>query len=183
MGCLVEDCDRDSTTRGMCQKHYVRWWRHGDPRKTLHDPSRGPIENRLWSRVTKSDGCWTWAGTVNRQGYGVIGLGARGTGKKLVHRLAWELLRGPIPPGLHVLHRCDNPPCVNPDHLFPGTVGDNNRDMVEKKRHYKQKVTHCPKGHEYTPENTKPNVGGKGRRCRTCHNEDSRRRRSQLGAA
>jgi hypothetical protein len=97
----------------------------------------------------------------------------------LAHRAAWEVTFGPIPDGLFVCHSCDTPACVRPDHLFLGTLADNNLDMVGKMRHWKQAVTHCPRGHEYTPENTKLNVGGKGRRCRTCHNEDMRRRRSQ----
>jgi len=93
------------------------------------------LEERFWEKVQRSDGCWLWAGAHNQWGYGRIVdvLGAR----KLVsaHRVSWEIHRGKIPVGLHVLHRCDNPPCVNPDHLFIGTARDNKADEVRKKRH------------------------------------------------
>lgn len=78
------------------------------------------------------DGCWLWTGNKNMCGYGV----SRYQDKKIgAHRLSWLLLRGEIPVGLHVLHRCDNPPCVNPDHLFLGTQRDNNADKISKGRH------------------------------------------------
>ncbi len=86
---------------------------------------------RFWARVEKSD-CWTWAGAKNEKGYGVVGRDSR-TPK--AHRVAWELANGPIPEGACVLHKCDNPPCCNPAHLFLGSRADNNRDMNEKGRH------------------------------------------------
>lgn len=64
-----------------------------------------------------------------------MGLGGRGTGATGSHRVAWTISHGPIPDGLWVLHRCDNPPCCNPAHLFLGTVSDNNKDMCAKGRH------------------------------------------------
>jgi hypothetical protein len=89
-----------------------------------------PLEVRFWAKVNKTDDCWLWtAATV--AGYGAIGL--RGKHIK-AHRYSWELANGPIPDGLHVLHRCDNPPCVRPDHLFLGTHADNMADMSAKGR-------------------------------------------------
>jgi hypothetical protein len=66
------------------------------------------------------------------------------------------------------MHTCDNPPCVNPAPLRVGSQGDNMRDMAAKGRQWLQKVTHCPQGHEYTPDNTLPQRGT-GRRCKACH--------------
>lgn len=95
------------------------------------------IESRYLAKVVKSDGCWVWPGKKNRQGYGIIRSGSNkyGTLKETrVHRLSWEIHHGAVPEGLCVLHRCDNPECSNPDHLFLGTFGDNNRDRAAKGR-------------------------------------------------
>lgn len=80
--------------------------------------------------------CWEWTGRPMSNGYGRIDRGgARARGATVsAHRAAWELYRGPIPTGFSVLHRCDNPLCVNPDHLFIGTALDNMRDKVAKGR-------------------------------------------------
>jgi hypothetical protein len=86
---------------------------------------------RFWGRVRFSDGCWEWTGFRNRHGYGVI---TAEQVKWLAPRLAWTLSRGPIPDGRHVLHHCDNPPCVRPDHLYVGTPADNSRDAWERGR-------------------------------------------------
>lgn len=92
---------------------------------------------RLLGHMRPADnGCWVWTGARNRGGYGVIGNGRRSDGTILVHRAAWLEWRGPIPEGMVVCHRCDNPPCFNPDHLFLGTYADNNRDMAAKRRHW-----------------------------------------------
>jgi hypothetical protein len=91
-----------------------------------------PLEERFWSHVAKGSGCWIWTGFWNCNGYGSIGVG----NKKVVaaHRVAYELQVGPIPPGLWVLHKCDNPPCVRGDHLYAGTAQQNHDDMIARGR-------------------------------------------------
>lgn len=83
-------------------------------------------------------GCFIWFGSCDQHGYGHLRIGGRSeNGGHLVkaHRLAYELEFGPIPAGLHILHRCDNPWCVNPAHLFTGTAWDNCKDKMQKGRH------------------------------------------------
>jgi hypothetical protein len=86
-------------------------------------------------RVLPSNiGCWSWAGSHNRKGYGCCRVGGRGAKSILAHRLSWRLNMGEIPEGLFVLHKCDNPGCVRPDHLFLGTNIDNIKDRIMKGR-------------------------------------------------
>jgi hypothetical protein len=91
------------------------------------------VSDRFWSKVVKSDGaCWDWIGAKSPLGYGQLYVAGRKVG---AHRLSWLLMRGEIAEGLNVLHRCDRPCCVNPDHLFLGTMSDNTQDMIAKGRH------------------------------------------------
>ena len=86
---------------------------------------------RFWEKVEKTDGCWVWQGAGHSMKYGYFGLDGR---NRLAHRVAWELICGPIPDGLCVCHHCDTPKCVRPDHLFLGTHKQNSEDMVAKGR-------------------------------------------------
>lgn len=98
-------------------------------------------------RVNVGNECWTWGGSLNRAGYGVVRLGGSGGKASLAHRLAWSLTNGPIPAGLHVLHHCDNPGCVRPDHLFLGTNADNIADRMRKGRPGSQAWRGCGERH------------------------------------
>lgn len=86
---------------------------------------------RFWARVDTSGECWTWTGPTVGRGYGKVS--AFGSTQR-AHRVAWILTNGEIPDGVFVCHRCDNPPCIRPDHLFLGDSTDNVRDMGLKGR-------------------------------------------------
>ena len=100
----------------------------------LADPEwRENVERRFWAKVEKSpSGCWPWMGAVARQGYGNFKVSSYNGVR--ASRLAYALHHGHSPGELWVLHKCDNPSCVNPDHLFLGTVQDNNYDKLTKGR-------------------------------------------------
>ncbi len=91
------------------------------------------LGDRLWSKVNRGavTDCWPWSGSIGKDGYGRISVDLK---PQLAHRVAYELSTGISPGELFVCHRCDNPPCCNPDHLFLGTSQDNVSDMVRKGR-------------------------------------------------
>lgn len=95
-----------------------------------------PLIERLLDRVVMIPiaGCWIFTGAVNDFGYGIIGLGARGAGNDRAHRITYRHFCGEIPDGMFVCHRCDQPACCNPHHLFLGTAKDNTRDCMQKGR-------------------------------------------------
>lgn len=133
-------------------------------RPTVTDNARAAA--RFWQRVDLDQGCWNWTGTRDQKGYGRARFGGKTTG---AHRVAYELLVGPIPEELTIDHLCLNKSCVRPDHLEPVTRGENVRRWAET-------VTECPLGHPYTDDNTYRNpVTGK-RACRACERLRSRKR-------
>lgn len=124
--------------------------------------------DRLWEKIERrsSDECWPWTAGTNAYGYGRISR-ARKDGPILAHRAVYECAFDIKCGDKHVLHSCDNPRCCNPHHLTLGTPADNMADKTAKGRHHGAKITHCPRGHEYTPDNiymTRKN----GRICRIC---------------
>lgn len=97
---------------------------------------RKPIAERFWGLVEKSpepNGCWLWIGGTDTRGYGKM-FTERGKPVVSAHRFSYELANGPIAAGLFVLHRCDVPACIRPDHLFLGTAIDNMQDCIAKGR-------------------------------------------------
>lgn len=109
-----------------------------------HNKQLQPLpEERFWSKVERTDTCWIWTASATEYGYGRISWEVDGK-KRLfrAHQVSWMLHYGTIPFSLSVLHKCDNPPCVRPDHLFLGTQLDNMRDMVFKGRGHKRGGAH-----------------------------------------
>ncbi len=138
---------RETVSCGSCGKsflvyqHLIRVGKGKYCSRACQDKGRSdvPIESRFWARVEKTDGCWIWNGPHGKRGYGNLCCGPIGNRRiEGAHRYSWELHNGPIPNALQVLHHCDNPRCVRPDHLFLGTAQDNVDDKCQKGR--------CPTG-------------------------------------
>lgn len=135
------------------------------------------VEERFWEKVDRQDDsdCWPWLGGTRRGGYGEFWVEGRIV---TAHRFAYELLIGPIPAGLALDHRCEQPSCVNPFHCEPATNVENVLRGASGPAVNARK-THCHRGHPFDEENTYFRPNGR-RSCRRCSRED--RRRERLGA-
>lgn len=143
-----------------------------------------PINQRFERNVYPEPmtGCFLWGGYLNRAGYGTFY--HSGESKVLAHRFAYEAAKGPIPEGLHLDHTCSVRCCVNPDHLEPVSLAENNRRTWQRGRQtagqFQAAKTHCPKGHEYDAANTY--IDPKGPRvCRECTRVAARRWKQETG--
>jgi hypothetical protein len=139
--CQGKGCRKKSVAKGLCATHYRRFRLYGSPEIVKQNQVHGlSLEDRFWHYVAKSKGCWLWTGTCDKNGYGRLMIDAN---PLLAHRLSWNIHYGDIPPtdsrykkgeSKHVLHHCDNPTCVNPEHLYLGTPQDNTNDMWNRGR-------------------------------------------------
>jgi len=131
-------------------------------------------KSNFWAKVKKTDTCWLWTGSTTKLGYGQFRVGKK---IKRAHRIAYELLKEPIPENLVLDHLCRVRNCVNPNHLQPVTIRENVLRGLPRKNKQKTK-THCNKGHEFTKESTYfIATQNNARRCRICHNERQRQYR------
>lgn len=127
--CTVEKCDQPMKSKGMCTRHYKQANRTGKATPGLVG-AHGPLNERFWHFVEKgpADECWCWQGQLDKDGYGKISDGERPVG---AHRVSFKMHNPDISiDGLMVRHKCNNPPCVNPAHLLPGTNLDNMVDRL-----------------------------------------------------
>jgi len=127
---------------------------------------------RFWAKVEKTDRCWNWTGAIFAKGYGLLGYNGHNF---TVHRFSWVIHNGPIPDNKWVLHHCDNPKCVKPEHLYLGTAQDNADDMVARGRQRKP-AKECKQGHALGGSNLGVTMwrGRAMRRCITCARERGR---------
>lgn len=185
--CTIDGCTRPHYGRGWCAAHYQRWRRNGDPEGGL--PTYASLAERLRGTVEMGGvpparpdlgPCWLWTSTLDSDGYGKT---KRNGIVGMAHRISYEEFVGPIPDGLQIDHLCHDPAhcalgvscphrrCINPAHLEPTTAAVNIARGGGRAAKNAVK-THCPYGHEYTPENTYRCYGQ--RHCIECGRRRSR---------
>ena len=174
--CSILDCGTPARARGVCHRHYQNKQGLGRYEAKKDLPLIARLLDTGWDETSR--GCWEWRGTRSEDGYGLIHIKKLATSNLRVHRLMWEMHNGPIPDGLVVRHRCDNPPCVNPDHLEVGTKKDNAADMVQRLPHVSYRSNWwdgmCKNGlHDITLPGALVarmlDSGNTGMRCRECY--------------
>jgi hypothetical protein len=170
--CRAPNCNKHGNKRGWCSRHYQQMYHYGRLLEAK-DP-----EKLFWSRVQRGapEECWPWTKAPYGDGYGMTR--NRNGEMARAHRVSYEYAVGPIPAGKVLDHICHDPKvcelgvkcphrrCCNPHHLKPVTSLENS-DPDRAVRLRGIRATHCPRGHEYTTDNTRTDVRG-GRHCREC---------------
>ena len=134
--CLIDGCAEVPRSRGLCGRHYKRLLVHGDPTVTLNPRMDGAtLAEKMAAYTDRSAGpdeCWPWTRGKSSDGYGRVY--ANGGNAIAAHRVAYEMVHGPIPAGAEIMHSCDNPPCCNPAHLRYGSHAENMAEMSARQR-------------------------------------------------
>lgn len=170
--CIADECSTPTRFAELCRVHGERMRLYGRLDK-LPEPS---VAERFWEKVHKTETCWLWIGAISSTGYGTISIDGRRQG---AHRLSLALAGVEIPDGYDVDHLCRTPPCVNPNHLEPVTHAENMARAPFSGPDWQRAKTHCPQGHEYTPENTGFRKSHTARICLACKRERSREYRAR----
>ena len=176
---ICERCQIAFMPKRAMQKFCSPNCARANARSVYETKMRATEVERFWARVDRKgpSDCWEWTGAKLPKGYGQCNWRGQTT---QTHRLAYALSNPQNIPGARlVLHTCDNPPCCNPQHLWLGTAKDNTADMMSKGRQkFISRRTHCPRGHEYSEENTlwvwQRRRTYLARRCKACQSDKFR---------